>query len=62
MALKNDFFDFFQTVCFWNAEIKLEMNLLEFLGSEVIWACERSSKVKFENQQNLDMYYVFGNL
>ena len=36
MALKNDFFDFFQTVCFWKAEIELEMDLLEFLGSEVI--------------------------
>ena len=31
-----DFFDFFQTVCFWKAETKLEMNLLNFLGSEVI--------------------------
>ena len=62
MALKNDFFDFFQTVCFWKAEIELEMDLLEFLGSEVIWARERSWKVKFENGQNLDMWYVFGNL
>jgi hypothetical protein len=36
MALKNDFFDFFQPLCFWKAEIELEINLLEFLGSEVI--------------------------
>ena len=36
MDLKNDFFDFFQPICFWKAETKLEMNLLEFLGSEVI--------------------------
>ena len=36
MGLKNDFFDFFQTVCFWKAETKLEMDLLNFLGSEVI--------------------------
>ena len=62
MDLKNDFFDFFQPICFWKAETKLEMNLLEFLGSEVIWGRERSSKVKFEKQQNLDMLYVFGNL
>ena len=34
--LKSDFFDFFQTVCFWKAETKLEMNLLKLLGSEVI--------------------------
>ena len=31
MDLKNDFFDFFQPICFWKAETKLEMNLLEFL-------------------------------
>ena len=36
MGLKNDFFDFFQTVCFWKAETKLEMDLLDFLRSEVI--------------------------
>ena len=36
MDLKSDFFDFFQTICFWKAETKLQMNLLEFLGSEVI--------------------------
>jgi hypothetical protein len=36
MALKNDFFDFFQPLCFWKAETKLEMDLLDFLGSEVI--------------------------
>ena len=36
MALKNDFFYFFQPLCFWKAETKLEMDLLEFLGSEVI--------------------------
>ena len=36
MDLKSDFFDFFQPICFWKAETKLEMNLLEFLGSEVI--------------------------
>ena len=36
MALKNDFFDFFQTVCFWKAETELEMDLLEFLGSKII--------------------------
>ena len=36
MALKNEFFDFFQTVCFWKADTELEMDLLEFLGSEVI--------------------------
>jgi hypothetical protein len=30
-------FYFFQTICFWKAEIELEINLLEFLGSEVIW-------------------------
>ena len=31
MDLKSDFFDFFQSICFWKAETKLEMNLLEFL-------------------------------
>ena len=31
MDLKSDFFDFFQPICFWKAETKLEMNLLEFL-------------------------------
>ena len=36
IALKIDFFDFFQPLCFWKAEIELEINLLEFLGSEVI--------------------------
>ena len=36
IALKSDFFDFFQTICFWKAETELEINLLEFLGSEVI--------------------------
>ena len=36
MDLKSDFFYFFQPICFWKAETKLEMNLLEFLGSEVI--------------------------
>ena len=39
------FFYFFQTICFWKAETKLGMNLLEFLGSDVIWGRERSSKV-----------------
>jgi hypothetical protein len=62
MALKNEFFDFFQTVCFWKAETELEIDLLDFLGSEVIWARERSLEVKFENGQNLDMLYIFGNL
>jgi hypothetical protein len=33
---ERDFFDFFQTICFWKAETELEMDLLEFLGSEVI--------------------------
>ena len=32
-----------------------EMDLLEFLGSEVIWACEMLLEVKFQNQQNLDL-------
>ena len=36
MDLKSEFFDFFQPICFWKAETKLEMNLLEFLRSEVI--------------------------
>ena len=36
MDLKSEFFDFFQPICFWKAETKLEMNRLEFLGSEVI--------------------------
>ena len=36
MGLKIDFFDFFQPVCFWKAETKLEMDLLDFLRSEVI--------------------------
>ena len=36
MDLKSDFFDFFQPICFWKAETKLEMILLEILGSEVI--------------------------
>ena len=36
MDLKSEFFDFFQPLCFWKAETKLEMNVLEFLGSEVI--------------------------
>ena len=36
MDLKSEFFDFFQTLCFWKAETKLGINLLEFLGSEVI--------------------------
>ena len=31
MDLKSDFFDFLQPICFWKAETKLEMNLLEFL-------------------------------
>ena len=62
MDLKNDFFDFFQTICFWKAESLCFKNLLEFLGSEVIWGRERSSKVKLEKSQNLDMLYVFGNL
>jgi hypothetical protein len=35
-GFENEFFDFFQTVCFWKAEIELEMDLLDFLGSEVI--------------------------
>ena len=47
MDLKSENFDFFQTLCFWKAETKLGMNLLEFLGSEVIRGRERSSKVKF---------------
>ena len=42
------FFYFFQIICFWKAETKLGMNQLEFLGSEVIWGRERSSKVKLE--------------
>ena len=42
------FFDFFQTICFWKAESLCFKNLLEFLGSEVIWGRERSSKVKLE--------------
>ena len=45
MDLKSEFFDFFQPICFWKAETKLVMNLLEFLRSEVIWDRERSSKV-----------------
>ena len=36
MDLKSEIFHFFQTICFWKAETKLEMNVLEFLGSEVI--------------------------
>ena len=36
IALKSEFFDFFQTICFWKAETELEMDLLEFLGSKVI--------------------------
>ena len=36
MDFKNDFFDFFQPICFWKAETKLEMHLLDFLGSKVI--------------------------
>ena len=36
MDLKSEFFDFFQPMCFWKAETKLVMNLLEFLGFEVI--------------------------
>ena len=36
MDLKSEFFDFFQPICFWKAETKLVMNLLEFLRSEVI--------------------------
>ena len=36
MDLKSEFFHFFQTLCFWKAETKLEMNVLEFLGSKVI--------------------------
>ena len=36
MDLKIEFFHFFQTICFWKAETKLEMNLFKFLGSEVI--------------------------
>ncbi len=36
IALKMIFFDFFQTICFWKAETELEMDLLDFLGSEVI--------------------------
>jgi hypothetical protein len=55
MALKHDFFDFVQPLCFWKAETELEMDLLDFSGSEVIWARERSLEVKFENGQNLDM-------
>ena len=39
--------NFFQTICFWKAETELEMELLEFLGSEVSLARERSSEVKF---------------
>ena len=34
--LKSEFSDFFQTIHFCKAETKLGMNLLEFLGSEVI--------------------------
>ena len=33
MALKNEFFDFFQPLCFWKAETELEMDLLDFLVS-----------------------------
>ena len=33
---KGCFFYFFQTICFWKAETELEMDLLDFLGSEVI--------------------------
>ena len=36
IALKSEFFDFFQPLCFWKAETELEMDLLEFLGSKVI--------------------------
>ena len=36
MDLKSEFFDFFEAIGFWKAETKLEMNVLEFLGSEVI--------------------------
>ena len=57
--LKSENFDFFQTLCFWKAESKLGMYLLEFLGSEVIRGRERSSKVKFENLQNLSCYSFF---
>ena len=36
IALKSEFLDFFQPLCFWKAETELETNLLEFLGSKVI--------------------------
>ena len=36
MDLKSEIFHFFQPLCIWKAETKLEMNVLEFLGSEVI--------------------------
>ena len=35
MDLKSDFFDLFQTICFWKAESLCFKNLLEFLGYEV---------------------------
>ena len=53
------FFDFFQTICFWKAETELEINLLEFLGSKVIWARERSSKVSRSNFCNLKITHVY---
>ena len=36
MALKSENSDFFEAVSFWKAETKLGINLLEFLGFEVI--------------------------
>ena len=46
----------------WIFLTELEMDLLDFLGSEVIWPRERSLEAKFEIGQNLDMLYLFGNL
>ena len=55
MDLKSDFFDFFQTICFWKAETKLEMNLLKFFGSEVTRGHYRSLEVVRGQMLNLDM-------
>ena len=49
MALKIEFFDFLQMLCFENAEVVSVSDLPKFFRSEVVGGRERSSKVKFQN-------------
>ena len=62
MDLKTQKFDPHKIIYFWKAEVVPFSDIPKIFKSEVIWGHERSSKVNFENEQNLDMLYLFGNL